>query len=47
MNSYAEVSKDSKGTFESIVSNDNFDNEKYITISQGQYIKLVSCHIIA
>jgi hypothetical protein len=46
VSSYVEVSKDSKGILDSIISNDNFETEKYITISEGQYIKLVSCHII-
>lgn len=43
--SYIEVAKDSKGTLESIVTNDNFQSEKYITIKDGQYIKLVGCYI--
>lgn len=45
INSYVEVTEDSAGTLDSIVSNDNFTAEKYITISDGQYIKLVGCHI--
>lgn len=44
---YVEVSKDSSGILGSIVSNDNFQAEKYVTIAQGQYIKLVGCHINA
>ena len=42
---YVEVDKDSKGELGSIVSNDNFTTEKYITIKDNQYIKLVGCHI--
>lgn len=45
VSSYVEVAKDSKGTLDSIVSNDNFQAEKYITINDGQYIKLVGCYI--
>jgi hypothetical protein len=44
--SYIEVTKDSTGAMESIVTNDNFTAEKYITIKDGQYIKLVKCYII-
>lgn len=35
---YMEVSKDSKGTMYSIVSNDNIDTFAYITVSEGQYL---------
>jgi len=45
LGSYIEVSKDSRGVLDSIISNDNFTTEKYITIKDGQYIKLVSCYI--
>lgn len=37
---YVEVAKDSSHSLDSIVSNDNFEGEKYITIKVGQYIKL-------
>lgn len=43
---YFEVSKNSKGTLESIISNDNFEGEKYISIKDGQYIKLNGCKLI-
>ena len=43
---YFEVTKDSSGSLYSIVANDNFTGEKYITIQAGQYIKLSRCHII-
>ncbi len=36
---YVEVSADSSHGFMSIVSNDNFEGEKYISVSDGQYIK--------
>jgi ABC-type Fe3+-hydroxamate transport system substrate-binding protein len=37
---YVEVAKDSSHSLYSIISNDNFEGEKYITIKVGQYIKL-------
>ena len=43
--SYVEVSKDSTGDLYSIVSNDIFDAEKYITVQEGQYIKLTGCSL--
>jgi hypothetical protein len=36
---YVEVAKDSSHSLYSIISNDNFEGEKYITIKVGQYIK--------
>ncbi|WP_157047247.1 hypothetical protein [Alkaliphilus metalliredigens] len=39
---YIEVSTDSRGGLESIVTNDNFEGEKYITVQDGQYLKLMS-----
>lgn len=44
---YFEVAKDSKNSLTSIISNDNFETEKYITISAGQYIKLNGCQLEA
>ena len=38
--SYVEVTKDSTHNMFAIVSNDNFEGQKYIKISAGQYIKL-------
>ena len=43
---YLEVGSDSTHTFESIVSNDNFSGQKYITVSDGQYLKLNGCTIV-
>ena len=37
---YAEVSSDSTHSMDSIVSNDNFQGDKYITVKAGQYLKL-------
>jgi hypothetical protein len=42
---YIEVSINSKHTIGSIVSNDNFENERYITVRRGQYIKLHSAEL--
>jgi hypothetical protein len=43
---YFEVAKDSSGSLDSIVTNDNFEGEKYITVKDGQYLKLVDCKIV-
>ena len=40
---YYQVVTDSTGTLESIVSNDNFSGTRYITVSEGQYLKLTGC----
>lgn len=40
---YYQVATDSTGTLESIVSNDNFSGTRYITVSDGQYLKLTGC----
>jgi hypothetical protein len=37
---YVEVDKNSLHGMESIISNDNFEGEKYVTIKAGQYLKL-------
>lgn len=37
---YIEVSKDSKHSISSIITNDNFEGDKYITVKEGQYLKL-------
>lgn len=42
---YVEVSSNSKHILDSIVSNDNFDGEKYVTVKDGQYIKLARASI--
>jgi flagellar motor protein MotB len=39
-NGYVEVSSNSSHSMQGIVSNDNFTGEKYVTLKQGQYIKL-------
>ncbi len=42
---YVEVSKDSKGGLDSIITNDNFEGNKYITVKDGQYLKLQMAYI--
>lgn len=42
---YIEVRKSSRGGFDEIVSNDNFTGEKYITVSDGQYLTMNNCSI--
>lgn len=37
---YVEVSSDSKHILSSIITNDVFESEKYITVNEGQYIKI-------
>jgi hypothetical protein len=44
---YIEVRKSSKGRLDEIVSNDNFTGEKYITVSEGQYLTMNNCSILA
>lgn len=44
---YFEVRKNSSGSLEGIVSNDNFEGEKYVTVKDGQYIKLNGSYIQA
>lgn len=43
---YFEVDSDSYESLDSIVSNDNFQGEKYVTISSGQYLKLSNAKVI-
>lgn len=40
---YIEVTTDSTGQLSSIVSNDNFQGDKYVTVTDGQYLTLVGC----
>lgn len=40
---YFETSIDSSHQLSSIVTNDNFDGERYVTVTDGQYIKLSGC----
>lgn len=43
---YVEVSKNSSHTLDSIVSNDLFSGEKYVSFKDGQYIKLRGASLI-
>lgn len=38
--SYYEVTSDSSGTLDSIIVNDNFDFQVYLTVSDGQYLTI-------
>ncbi|WP_283608608.1 hypothetical protein [Faecalispora anaeroviscerum] len=40
MMAYFQVSSSSDGTFESVISNDNFDGRSIITVSDGQYLNV-------
>ena len=46
LSGYVEVSKDSTHNTNSIISNDILSGEQYITIADGQYIKLSGAHLI-
>ncbi|QAT49278.1 hypothetical protein EQM14_05505 [Caproiciproducens sp. NJN-50] len=44
---YFQVAKDSSGTLDSIVANDNFENRSIITVSDGEYITVQYADIYA
>lgn len=44
--SYFEVTKDSSGNFNSIISNGMFENFTYITVEDGQYIKIQDAYAV-
>jgi hypothetical protein len=41
---YMDVSSDASGSIESIITNDNFNGQKYITIQSGQYLQFKGCY---
>ena len=43
---YVERSRNSTHSMHAIVSNDNFEGERYISVSAGQYLKLQGCELI-
>lgn len=43
LDAYWEISSDSSHTLSSIISNENFSGERYVTVSEGQYLKLSNC----
>lgn len=43
---YIEVSNDSSHNLDSIVTNDNFESEKYITVEDGQYLTITGGKLI-
>ena len=44
---YVEVSSGSEHKLTDIITNDNFEGAKYITVSSGQYLKISDCHIVS
>lgn len=46
LGSYFSIATDSSGSLNSIVSNDMFDGEKYVTVSDGQYFTLRGGEIV-
>lgn len=42
---YYEITKDSRHTISSIVSNGHITTSKYVTILAGQYLLLEGCHV--
>jgi len=44
--SYFEIAKDSSGTFESIIANDNFYSVTYVTVKEGQYFKFTDSYAV-
>jgi len=44
---YFQVSKDSTGSLESIIANDNFSGTRYVTVSEGQYLEIRSAKMIS
>lgn len=44
--SYFEVAKDSTGTLQSIIANDNFYSFTYVTVKDGQYLKFTDARAV-
>lgn len=44
---YYELKKDSSGSLESILSNDNFSFNRYLEVRDGEYLKLQNCKLYA
>lgn len=40
---YFQIAKDSTGTMDSVLANDNFDNRSIITVKAGQYLTMNDC----
>ncbi len=43
---YFEIDRDTSGSLDSIIANDNFNYNSIVTVSAGQYLKLDSCYAI-
>ena len=41
------ILSDASGSIDSIITNDNFTNNKYVTVTEGQYLKIVRAYIKA
>lgn len=44
---YMAILSDASGSIDSIITNDNFTNNKYVTVTEGQYLKIVRAYIKA
>lgn len=44
---YFEIAKDSTGSLDSILANDNFSNRSIVTVDDGQYLKINGCIMYA
>ncbi|WP_394860808.1 hypothetical protein [Mediterraneibacter gnavus] len=44
---YYEVTANSTGDLGTIIANDNFEGEVYLTVQDGQYLKLSRAQIVA
>lgn len=47
MAGYYEIDKDSTGSFQSILGNDNFFSNRYVRVTDGEYLKLQGCKLYA
>ncbi|MHB9150157.1 MAG: hypothetical protein ACYC33_08800 [Thermoleophilia bacterium] len=43
---YFEIDSNSSHTLEGIISNENFDTERYVTVKDGQYLKLSGASVV-
>ena len=44
---YYEITSDSTGAFDSIISNDNFEYNTIVTLNEGEYLKMQESHAVA
>jgi hypothetical protein len=43
---YYEVDKDASHNLDNVVANDNFEGDTYVTVKDGQYLKISQCKIV-